>query len=148
MRRTLGMRIPMRQTRNGLPEYCSWNYDRHGKRRVRFRKGGFSMYLTGTPWSEDFMRQYAAALKGVKAVSGNIGGARTPAGTLDALIAAYLDPRSSSLFKTRALETQRTCRNILERFRREYGHKSLFRTDNQNHRTMLLTREHMQRIVN
>jgi hypothetical protein len=37
---------------------------------VRFRKDGFSTYLTGTPWSEDFMRQYAAALDGVKAQAG------------------------------------------------------------------------------
>jgi len=29
------------------------------KRRVRFRnrKAGFSAYLTGTPWSDEFMRQ-------------------------------------------------------------------------------------------
>jgi hypothetical protein len=47
--------------------------DRHGKRRVRFRKAGFSTYLIGTPWSEDFMRQYASALDGVKAQATNIG---------------------------------------------------------------------------
>jgi hypothetical protein len=41
----------MRRNRSGLPEYCSWNCDRHGKRRVRFRKAGFSTYLSGTPWS-------------------------------------------------------------------------------------------------
>jgi hypothetical protein len=33
-----------------------------GKRRVRFRRRGVSLYLTGTPWGEEFMRQYAAAL--------------------------------------------------------------------------------------
>jgi hypothetical protein len=49
--------------RNGLPKGCCWNPDRNGKRRVRFRdrRTGFSTYLTGVPWSEDFMRQYAAA---------------------------------------------------------------------------------------
>src|SRR5262245_5052357 len=52
----------MIRTRSGLPKHCSWNTDRHGRRRVRFRKGAFSTYLTGIPWSEDFMRQYAAAL--------------------------------------------------------------------------------------
>ena len=54
----------MLRTKSGLPKHCGWNIDRHGKRRVRFRKERFSTYLTGTPWSEDFMRQYAAALDG------------------------------------------------------------------------------------
>src|SRR6516164_2469355 len=67
----------MLRTKSGLPDYCCWNHDRHGKRRVRFRKAGFSTYLTGTPWSEDFMRQYAAAVDGVKAQAGDVGAART-----------------------------------------------------------------------
>jgi integrase len=136
------------RTRSGLPKHCSWNIDRHGKGRVRFRKGGFTTYLTGTPWSEDFMRQYAAAADGVKAQARNIGAARTVAGTVNAFVAAYLDVRSSSPFKTAAAETQRTRRNILENFRKAYGDKPVFRTDNSGRRTMLLTREHVQRIVN
>ena len=56
--------------------------------------------------------------------------------------------RSSSPFKTAAAETQRTRRNILENFRKAYGDKPVFRTDNSGRRTMLLTREHVQRIVN
>jgi hypothetical protein len=72
----------MLRTRSGLPKHCSWNVDRHGKRRVRFRKGGFSTYITGTPWSEDFMRQHAAALDGVKTQASNIGAGRTVAGTV------------------------------------------------------------------
>ncbi len=138
----------MRRTKSGLPKHCCWNTDRHGKRRVRFRKSGFTTYLTGIPWSEQFMRQYARALEGVKAQPANIGAKRIVAGTLEALIVAYLDPQSTSLFKTRAPETQRTCRNILENFRKDHGHKPLFRTDSHGRRTMLLTREHMQRIVN
>jgi hypothetical protein len=54
----------MLRTKSGLPKGCVWNRDReNGKRRVHFRnrKTGFSVYLTGTPWSDDFMRQYAAA---------------------------------------------------------------------------------------
>jgi integrase len=139
----------MLRTKNGLPKHCAWKYDRHGKRRVRFRKNGFSTYLTGTPWSEDFMRQYAAALDGVKAQAGSIGAGRTIAGTVNALVAAYLDPHSkSSPFKTGAAETQRTRRNILENFRSAYGHLPLFRADASGRRTVLLTREHLQRIVN
>jgi integrase len=138
----------MRRTKSGLPQYCGWNLDRqNGQRRVRFRKAGFSAYLTGTPWSEDFMRQYAAALDGVKAQPANIGAERTIPNTLGALVKAYLDPTSTSLFKTRAAETQRTQRNILENFAHRYGNLPLFR-DHNGRRTMLLTRENMQRIVN
>jgi hypothetical protein len=64
----------MLRTKTGLPKHCSWNVDREdGKRRVRFRWHGFSTYLTGTPWSEEFIRQYAAALDGVKAQASNVG---------------------------------------------------------------------------
>src|SRR6516165_10942693 len=84
-----GIRRSMLRTKSGLPKHCGWNTDRHGRRRVRFRLRGFSTYLTGTPWSEDFMRQYAAALEGVRAP--NIGAERTIAGTVNALVAAYLD---------------------------------------------------------
>src|SRR5262245_4747732 len=139
----------MLRTKSGLPKHCSWNTDRHGKRRVRFRKKGFTTYLTGTPWSEDFMRQYAAALDGVKAQAMNIGASRTVAGTLNALVADYLDPHSkSSPFKVGAAETQRTRHNILENLREKYGHLPLYRTDRTGQRTMLLSREHVQRIVN
>ena len=139
----------MLRTKSGLPKHCGWNLDRkNGKRRVRFRKGGFSTYLTGIPWAENFMRQYAAALEGVQAQPTNIGAGRTVAGTVNALIAAYLDPRSTSPFKTGAAETRRTRQNILENFRKAHGDKPLFRSDNSGRRTMLLTREHVQRIVN
>src|SRR5258707_2566889 len=139
----------MVRTKNGLPKHCSWNTDRHGKRRVRFRKGlGFSTYLTGIPWSEDFMRQRAAALEGVKLQASNIGAERTIAGTVDALVAVYLDPYStSSPFKTFGKETQRTRRCALESFRRAHGNKPLYRTEG-SRRVMLLTREHVQRIIN
>jgi integrase len=140
----------MRKTKSALPRHCGWNTDHHGKRRVRFRKGGFSIYLTGIPWSEDFMRQYAAALESVMGQGTNIGATRTIAGSVNALVAAYLDcsPKSTSPFKTAAPETQRTRRNILENFRERHGDKPLFRLNNRGERAMLLTREHVQRIVN
>ena len=138
----------MLRTKSGLPKHCSWNTDRHGKRRVRFRKAGFTTYLSGVPWSESFMIQYATAVDGLKAQAGNIGAERTVAGSVGALVAVYLNPLSSSPFKTCAPETQRTRRNILENFRKAYGNLPVFRTDNSGRRTMLLTREHMQRIVN
>src|SRR5262249_9186869 len=128
----------MLRTRSGLPKHCSWNADRHGTRRVRFRRRGVSVYLTGIPWSEDFMRQYAPPLEGVQAKTSNIGPGRPIAGSVSALIAAYLDPRSTSPFKTAAPETQRTRRNILENFRKAHGDKPLFRADNSGRRIMLL----------
>lgn len=132
-----------------LPKYCGWNIGRVGDNpRVRFRKAGFTTYLTGTPWSEEFMRAYAAALDGVKAQAHSVGAGRTVAGSVNALVAAYLDPQSSSPFKTGAAETQRTRRNILENFRTAHGDKPLFRIDASGRRTMLLNREHVQRIVN
>jgi hypothetical protein len=102
-----------RRNRSGLPEYCSWNFDRHGKRRVRFRRDGFSTYLTGTPWSDDFMQQYAAALDGVKVQASNIGAERTTPGGIDALIVSYY----KLVFPTLKPSTRADRRNILERFR-------------------------------
>jgi hypothetical protein len=95
--------------------------DRNGKRRVHFRRRCLSIYLTGTPWSEDFMRQYAAASDGVVAQTQNIGAGLTIPGRINALVAAYLDPASSSPFKAGAPETRRTRKNILENFREAHG---------------------------
>jgi integrase len=139
----------MLKTKSGLPKGCCFSIDRHNKRRVRFRKKGFTTYLTGTPWSDEFMRQYAAALDGERARTTNIGVSRTVAGSLNALIAEYLDPMSkTSPFKTGASETQRGRRNFLENLRKAYGDLPLYRTGGDGRRTMLLTREHVQRIVN
>ncbi len=49
-----------------LPKYCSRNKNQLGNKYVRFKKGKFSTYLTDKPDSEEFMRQYANALKGIK----------------------------------------------------------------------------------
>jgi integrase len=47
-----------------LPTFCSWNTDWHGKRRIRFRKGHFTTYLGGVPYSDAFMKNYHAILDG------------------------------------------------------------------------------------
>ena len=115
----------MLRTKSGLPKHCAWNYDRHGKRRVRFRKAGFSTYLAGIPWSEDFMRQYAAALEGVKAqVSNGVGVGRTHPGSFNALCVSYY---RSPEFRGLQESTQTLRRNIIERFRREHGDKPISR---------------------
>jgi integrase len=115
----------MLRTKSGLPKHCSWNLDREGgRRRVRFRKGGFSTYLTGIPWSEDFMRQYAAALEGMKAQESNVGGARTIPGSFDALCVSYY---RSPEFRGLTASTQAVRRNVIERFRIDHGTKPVSR---------------------
>jgi len=111
----------------GLPKYCGWNTDHHGKRRVRFRKSGFTTYLTGTPWSEDFMRQLARALDGLKPTTGTIGAERTRPGTINALVSYY-----TLVFPLLKPSTQRMRRNILERFRREHGDKPVHRIEHEH----------------
>jgi integrase len=110
----------MLRTKNGLPRHCSWASDRHGKRRVRFRKRGFSIYLTGIPWSDDFMRQYATALEGVKGQTSNIGATeRTVPGSFNALIVSWY----RTDFHRLKPSTQRLWRVIIEPFRSKHGDK-------------------------
>lgn len=106
--------------RRELPKYCSYNVDRHGKRRVRFRKAGFSTYLPGTPWGEKFMKAYAAALDGTKVARGEAGASRTRRGSISALIVHYY---RSSEFTGLKPSTQTTYRGILDRFRKEHGRR-------------------------
>ena len=124
----------MMRTRSGLPKYCSWNLDReNGKRRVRFRKGRLQTYITGIPWSEDFMRQYAAALEGVKQHSTEIGKDRTIPDSVDALVVSYY----KLVFPRLKASTQSERRYIIERFRGEHGTKPV----------RLLKREHIAAII-
>jgi integrase len=124
----------MLKTRSGLPKYCSWNVDRHGVRRVRFRKGGSSIYLTGIPWSADFMRAYAAALEAAGVAATNIGSDRTIKGSFNELLARYY---RSADFAGMKPSSQSKRRRVLERFRNEHGHKPFAR----------LERIHIQNII-
>jgi integrase len=125
----------MLKTKSGLPKHCSWNQDQHGTRRVRFRKSGFSTYLTGTPWSEDFMRQYAAALDGVKVQAANIGAElRTRPGSINELCVAYY--RSPAYLDLKA-STKEGRRGIIESFRKAHGDKPVGR----------LERKHVEQII-
>jgi len=120
--------------RNGLPKYCSWNIDRHGNRRVRFRRNGISRYLTGIPWSEDFMRQYASALEGVEAQAGNVGAARTIPGSINALAVSYY---RSPDFRGLQASTQKSRRYIIEPFRHEHGDKPVRRLERKHIKDLL-----------
>ncbi len=108
----------IRRTKSGLPKYCTCARDRHGKERIRFRKGGVDTYLSGTPWSPDFMREYGAALDGIKTVREAIGASRTKPGSVSALVVQYY---RSPEFRSLRPSTRQTYRGIIERFRSEFG---------------------------
>jgi integrase len=131
-------------------KYVNAFRDRHGRLRHYFRRPECkSISLPGLPGSMEFMEAYQAAIAGEPAKV-SIGTARSLPGTVDLIVASYLDctPGSTSPFKALAAETQRTRRCILENFRQENGMKRVFQLKGNGQREMLLTREHMQRIVN
>ena len=104
----------MLRTKSGLPKHCGWNTDRHGVRRVRFRKEGFSTYLKGTPWSPVFMEQYALALDRLKEQTSSAGAERTIPGSMNALIVKYY---RSPEFRALKASTQTARRSVIELFR-------------------------------
>jgi integrase len=107
--------------------------DRHGKRRWRFRKGGFSADLGSDYGSDDFVRRYEAAVAGQKA-GGTIGAARTIPGSVSALVASYY---RSPDFLNLAESTRRTYRAVIEPFRETHGDKPVRR----------LERRHVQKFL-
>jgi integrase len=125
----------MLRTRSGLPRHCTYQPDRDGKMRIRFRRRGVSVYLTGIPWSENFMRQYAAALEREQGQRAQVGAAkRTLPGSFSALCVSYYQ---SPEFRDLRESTQAVRRSILERFRAEHGHRPLRE----------LRREHLRAIM-
>ena len=106
------------------PKYVHGFVDRFGKARFYLRRPGFkSVPLVGLPWSPSFMADYEAAMRGEATKGGatppiEIGASRTKEGTINSLVVAYF---KSTTFNDLAAETKRTRRNILERFRVEYG---------------------------
>jgi integrase len=102
------------------PRYTHGYVDRHGRSRYYFRRPSFKQVpLPGLPWSPSFMAAYEAALNGALPHK-EIGEARSQPGTIAALVAAYF---SSPQFKGLSPSTQATYRGIIERFRREHGHR-------------------------
>jgi len=93
---------------------------------VRFRRNGVSAYLTGIPWGEDFMRQYAAALQGAQPQPSTIGASRTLPGSINALVVSYY---GSPDFRGLKASTATVRKNIIERFRREHGNKPVARLE-------------------
>ena len=104
------------------PKWVQAFTDRHGRARFYLRRPGFKREpLPGLPWSPEFMSAYTAAMNdGPQKLS--VGAGRTKPGTINALIVALY---SSTEFQGWSRETQRTRRNILERFRAEHGDKTV-----------------------
>jgi len=110
----------MLRTRSGLPKHCTYQADRYGNRRVRFRRRGVSVYLTGIPWSEDFMRQYAAALEREQGQRAQVGASRTIPGSFSAACVSYY---GSPEFRGLKESTRVGRRYVLEPFREKNGHR-------------------------
>ncbi|MBR9851256.1 MAG: hypothetical protein GYB27_17925 [Rhodobacteraceae bacterium] len=93
--------------------------DRHGKRRWRFRKGGFSAELGSEYGSEDFIRRYEAALEGHR-TRGGVGAGRAKPGSVGLLVSKWY--RSQDFLALEA-STQRVYRGVVESFRQQHGDK-------------------------
>jgi integrase len=103
-----------------LPHVNSFR-NRHGTLVFYFRrKGCKSVRLRGVLGSAEFMAAYTAAVEGQEPIE--IGVKRSPVGSVAATVGLYF---GSTAFGNLAVETQRTRRNILERFREEHGDKRL-----------------------
>jgi integrase len=107
--------------------------NRHGTLVFYFRKRGCkNVRLRGVLGSAEFMAAYTAAIEGQEPIE--IGVKRSPVGSVAATVGLYL---GSTAFANLAAETQRTRRNILERFREEHGEK----------RIAWIERKHVQAMV-
>jgi hypothetical protein len=107
--------------RTKLPPHINGFVDRYGSARYYVRRPGHkNVRLPGLPWSAEFMTAYAEAVEGQEPIK--IGEKRSPAGSVAATVGLYL---GSTAFNNLAAETQRTRRNILERFREEHGDKRI-----------------------
>ncbi|QUS36186.1 tyrosine-type recombinase/integrase [Falsirhodobacter algicola] len=94
-------------------------FDRHGKRRWRFRKGGFSVELGSEYGSEDFIGRYEAALEGHR-TRGGVGAGRAKPGSVELLVLKWY--RSQDFLALEA-STQRVYRGVVENFRQQHGDK-------------------------
>lgn len=108
-----------RRVRREFPGASAY-YDRHGKRRWRFRRKGFSAELGSDYGSPDFVRRYEDAVAGLRSGPGAGAGKTIPKSISD-LIARYY--RSAAYLGLKP-STKNTYRGILERFREEHGTKS------------------------
>jgi integrase len=93
-------------------------FDRHKKRRFRFRAKGFSAEIHGEYGSDVFRQNYENALVGKR--SREIGSLNTKRGTINALVVSYY---RSPEFVSLKDSTKATYRREIERLREEHGHR-------------------------
>jgi hypothetical protein len=109
-----------------FPRYVHAYRDRHGTLRTDFRRAGRSVALPPPPLSEQWWEAYRAALAGdfaTRDAQRAIGAERTRPGTVGALYVVYV---GSAAFKNGFAEsTQAVHRNILSRWRDQWGHRRL-----------------------
>lgn len=109
--------------------------DRHGRRRWRFRVGGFSRELGTDYGSDDFARRYEdAALEMAGEKRAGAGASRTVPGSVNDLVARWYQ---SPDFRNLAPLTQYGYRGVVEPFRVEHGDKPV----------KLLARRHVAAIL-
>lgn len=107
--------------------------DRHGKRRWRFRKGGFSAELGTQYGSDEFVSRYEAALQGHR-TRGLIGAEKTVPGSVSALVASwYRSPEFLDLSDS----TKRVYRGVVEKFREKHGGKPIAQLERRHVQAML-----------
>lgn len=120
------------------PKHVQAFIDRNGCARYYFRKPGLKRVpLPGLPWSPEFMESYEAALN-PDWQQPRIGASRTKPGTVNAVIVSYYN--LSLEFKGMAVGTQKMRRAILERFRADYGDRSIATLDERAVRAILVKR--------
>lgn len=101
--------------------------DRHGQRRWRFRKGGFSRELGIGYGSDAFIERYeAAVLEHRTGLKGGVGAAKNLPGSINDLVASwYQSPEWRGL----ADLTKKTYRGVVEPFRQRHGDKPVNRLE-------------------
>lgn len=109
--------------------------DRHGQRRWRFRKGGFSRDLGTGYGSPEFVRRYEAALQEYqtgKKIGAGVN--NTIPGSINDLVASwYRSPEWAAL----ADLTKKTYRGVVEPFRQKHGDKPVNRLERRHVMTFL-----------
>ncbi|HEX7822866.1 MAG TPA: tyrosine-type recombinase/integrase [Sphingobium sp.] len=105
----------------GLPPFVTEFHDRHGKLRWRFRRAGFpSAYISASPGTDEFIKQYNALKSGDRP---SAGGDKMIPGTFHDLIARYY--RSTAWTNIPKDSTRKVYRGVYERFREKYGDRKV-----------------------
>jgi len=125
----MGLNLKQQRQFPGATAY----FDRHGSRRWRFRKKGFSAELGRDYGSELFIQRYEDALNGQK-TRGLVGAERIKPYSVNQLVALWY---RSPGFLDLSSSTQKVYRGIVEKFREKHGEKPV----------RLMKRRHVQTIL-